>query len=109
MTLKPIPIKVETTHDLYEKAPKVYSRKINGTFNKLRSISVWVLLGLYYAIPWFNWETHQAILFDLPARKFYLLGLTIWPQDFILLSWLLIIAAVTLFFVTAVAGRLWCG
>jgi len=109
VTLKPIPIKVETTHDLYEKAPKVYSRKINGTFNKLRSISVWVLLGLYYAIPWFNWETHQAILFDLPARKFYLLGLTIWPQDFILLSWLLIIAAVTLFFVTAVAGRLWCG
>ena len=48
-------------------------------------------------------------MFDLPARKFYLLGLTLWPQDFIYLAWLLMMAAFTLFFVTALAGRLWCG
>ncbi len=106
---KPIKIKVDTSQELYEKAPKVYSRKIKGTFNRLRNLSVWMLLGLYYGLPWVNWDSHQAILFDLPARKFYLLGITIWPQDFILLSWLLIIAALTLFFATALAGRLWCG
>ena len=49
------------------------------------------------------------MLFDLPARKFYIFGLVFWPQDFIFLTWLLIIAALSLFFFTAVAGRLWCG
>ncbi len=107
---KAIKIKVETEFtELYEKAPAIYSRKIKGTFNSLRAYSVWALLGLYYFIPWLNYDGHQAILFDLPARKFYLLGITIWPQDFILLSWLLIIAAMMLFFATSLAGRLWCG
>ena len=68
-----------------------------------------VLLGLFYALPWFNWNGRQSVLFDLPARKFHIFALTLWPQDFIFLSWLLIIAALSLFFFTAVAGRLWCG
>ena len=49
------------------------------------------------------------MLFDLPARKFYIFGLVFWPQDFIFLTWLLIIAALALFFFTALGGRLWCG
>ncbi len=100
---------VSSTKALYQKEPVIYSRKIKGTFNSMRHYTVWILLGLYYAVPWFNFDGHQAILFDLPARKFYLLGLTIWPQDFVLLSWLLIIAALLLLFVTSIAGRLWCG
>jgi cytochrome c oxidase accessory protein FixG len=56
-----------------------------------------------------RWDGHQAVLFDLPARKFYVFGLTFWPQDFFWLACLLIIAAITLFFFTALAGRLWCG
>jgi cytochrome c oxidase accessory protein FixG len=107
---QPIKVNVDTSFtDLYEKAPDIFPRKIKGVFNTLRGLSAWALLGLYYAVPWFNYDGHQAILFDLPARKFYLLGLTIWPQDFILLSWLLIIAAMVLFFATSLAGRLWCG
>jgi cytochrome c oxidase accessory protein FixG len=42
-------------------------------------------------------------------RKFYLFGLVFWPQDVIYLTFLLIIAALSLFLFTAVAGRLWCG
>jgi len=94
---------------LYRKDPKVYPRDVTGTFASLRKLAVVVLLGLYYIVPWLNWEGHQAILFDLPARKFYILGLTFWPQDFIFLTLMLIIAGLSLFFVTAVAGRLWCG
>jgi cytochrome c oxidase accessory protein FixG len=60
-------------------------------------------------LPWVNWDGHQSVLFDLPARKFYIFGLTFWPQDFIFLTLMLIIAGLSLFFVTAVAGRLWCG
>jgi cytochrome c oxidase accessory protein FixG len=94
---------------LYESAKKIYPREIDGRFAKLSKLATYTLLGLFYAVPWLVWDERQAILFDLPARKFYLLGLTLWPQDFIYLAWLLMLAAFTLFFVTALAGRLWCG
>lgn len=94
---------------LYRKEPKVYPRDVKGAFASLRKLAMVVLLGLYYFIPWINFAGHQSVLFDLPARKFYILGLTFWPQDFIFLTLMLIIAGLSLFFVTAVAGRLWCG
>jgi cytochrome c oxidase accessory protein FixG len=94
---------------LYESAKKIYPREIDGRFAKLSKLATYALLGLFYAVPWLMWDGRQAFLFDLPARKFYLLGLTLWPQDFIYLAWLLMMAAFTLFFVTALAGRLWCG
>ncbi|MCP4046698.1 MAG: cytochrome c oxidase accessory protein CcoG [Gammaproteobacteria bacterium] len=99
----------DTGDSLYRKDPKVYPRDVKGTFASLRKLAVIVLLGLYYILPWINWAGHQSVLFDLPARKFYILSLTFWPQDFIFLTLMLIIAGLALFFVTAVAGRLWCG
>ena len=94
---------------LYRKEPKIYPRHVTGRFARLRVISVWVLLGLYYVLPWININGHQSVLFDLPARKFYILGFTFWPQDFIYLALMLITAGLSLFFFTALAGRLWCG
>jgi len=94
---------------LYRSEGKVYPREIAGRFTRLRTLAVWVLLGLYYLSPWLSWDGRQAVLFDLPARKFYVLGLSFWPQDFIFLALLLILAGLALFFVTALAGRLWCG
>ena len=94
---------------LYRKEPKVYPRHVTGRFARLRVIAVWALLGLYYVLPWIEVGGHQSILFDLPARKFYIFGLTFWPQDFVYLALLLITAGLTLFFFTALAGRLWCG
>ncbi len=94
---------------LYAAHQKVHARTVDGRFARLRVAAVFALLGLYYVVPWIRWNGRQAILFDLPARKFYLFELTFFPQDFFLLSWLLIIAALSLFFFTAIAGRLWCG
>ena len=94
---------------LYAARQKIYPREISGRFQRLRVIAVWVLLGLYYVLPWIRWEGRQAVLFDLPARKFHLFALTLWPQDFYFLTWLLVIAALALFFFTALAGRLFCG
>jgi cytochrome c oxidase accessory protein FixG len=88
---------------------KIYPREVTGRFARLRSLAVWVLLGLFYAMPWITWNGRQSVLFDLPARKFYVFGIVMWPQDFIFLTALLVIAALTLFFSTALAGRLWCG
>jgi cytochrome c oxidase accessory protein FixG len=100
---------VVDVQSLYEKQTKIHAREVKGLFNKLRDASTGVLLGVYYLLPWLRWDERQAVLFDLPARKFYIFGLTFWPQDFLFLSWLLIIAALLLFFVTALAGRVWCG
>lgn len=94
---------------LYEAHRKVYAREVTGRFARLRRLSVVLLLGLFYVLPWVPWNGRQAVLFDLPARKFYLFGLTLFPQDFYLLTWLLVMAALSLFFFTALAGRLWCG
>ncbi len=95
--------------ELYAKRQTIHPRTVTGLFARLRVTAVLTLLGLYYFLPWIQWDSRQAILFDLPARKFYIFGLVLWPQDFIYLSGLLIVAALSLFFFTAVAGRLWCG
>jgi len=94
---------------LYAARQKIYPREISGRFQRLRVIAVWVLLGIYYVLPWIPWGDRQAVLFDLPARKFHIFALTLWPQDFYFLTWLLVIAALSLFFFTALAGRLFCG
>jgi cytochrome c oxidase accessory protein FixG len=93
----------------YAKHAKVHPREVDGRFDRLRRVAVFVLLGLFYVLPWLKWNGHQAVLFDLPARKFWLFGLVLWPQDFIFLTWILVLAGLSLFFVTALAGRLFCG
>jgi cytochrome c oxidase accessory protein FixG len=94
---------------LYARQPKVYPREIGGRFQRLRIAAVFWLLGMFYVFPWVRWGGHQAVLFDLPARKFHIFGLTFWPQDFFYMTWLLVMAGLALFFFTALAGRLWCG
>ena len=94
---------------LYAKAEKIYPREVHGLFARLRTLGVLGLLGLYYILPWMRWDGHQALLFDLPARKFYIFFVTLWPQDFFYLAVMLILAGLLLFFVTALAGRIWCG
>ena len=94
---------------LYEAAQKIYPREIGGRFDRLSRLATITLLGLFYAVPWLPWDERQAVLFDLPARKFYIFGLTLWPQDFPYLALLLMILAYCLFFFTAIGGRLWCG
>ena len=95
--------------NLYRSEDKVYPREVKGRFATLRRLAMFVLLGAFYGGPWLMWDERQAMLFDLPARKFYIFGMTLWPQDFVYLALLLIILAVSLFFFTAIAGRLWCG
>ncbi|GAB3096185.1 4Fe-4S dicluster domain-containing protein [Lysobacter terrae] len=99
----------DTEGSFYVSERKVYPRDVSGRFDRLRKAAVAWLLGMFYVFPWLRWDGRQAVLFDLPARKFHVFGLTFWPQDFPLLALLLVIAGVSLFFFTALAGRLWCG
>src|SRR3546814_17478937 len=93
----------------YVSERKVYPRDVAGTLNRLRVAAVFWLLGMYYVFPWLQWDSRQAVLFDLPARKFHVWGLTFWPQDFTFLAILLIILSLVPFFAPALPGRAWCG
>jgi cytochrome c oxidase accessory protein FixG len=104
-TAQPDPV----LESLYAKREKIYPREVHGLFAGMRVLAVIVLLGLFYGLAWVRWDGAPVLLFDLPARQFYIFGLTFFPQDFFYLALLLILAALTLFFFTALAGRLWCG
>lgn len=108
-----IPVK-DVTHEkvvvsLYAEREHIYVKFYKGLFKNLRVISSALMLIAFYGASWLQFDGRQAIHFDLPGRQFHVFGQTFWPQDFMLLSWLLIILAFTLFFVTVFAGRLWCG
>lgn len=94
---------------LYEGQKKIYPRSVSGLFSAWRWALVFLTQLVFYGLPWLEWGQRQAVLFDLEARRFYILGLVLYPQDFIYLSGILVISALALFLFTAVAGRQWCG
>ena len=98
---------VETA--LYEVRKKIYPRAVSGWFAGWRIALVVLTQLVYYGLPWLDWNGRQAVLFDLGARKFYIFGWVFWPQDFVFLTALLVVAALSLFLFTTIAGRLFCG
>ena len=94
---------------LYKSQDKIYPRSVKGRFVNWRWAFVWLTQLVFYLGPWLSWNDRQAVLFDLGARRFYVFGLVLYPQDFVYLTALLMMSAYALFLFTAVAGRLWCG
>ncbi|MBA5685938.1 cytochrome c oxidase accessory protein CcoG [Rugamonas apoptosis] len=94
---------------MYAAREEIYPRETKGRYARLRWVFVWLTQLVFYGFAWLQWNGRQAMLFDLAARKFYIFGLVLWPQDFIYLAALLIVCAYLLFLATAVAGRVWCG
>ncbi|SDU11193.1 cytochrome c oxidase accessory protein CcoG [Halopseudomonas salegens] len=107
--LKDVSADAVKTFDLYAKRDPIYVRSYQGLFKNVRLLGVGFLFLMYFGTVWLKWEGRQAVLFDLPARQFHVFGATFQPQDFFLLSFLLIICAFGLFFITVFAGRVWCG
>jgi len=99
----------KSKHSFFSVHQKVHPRIVHGRFARWRVAALFLTLGVLYGLPWLAWGDRQAFLLDLPARKFYLFGLVLWPQDLIYLTALLVIAALALFLFTALAGRVWCG
>jgi len=93
---------------LYAPRKKIYTREVSGRFTRWRWLCVWLTQVVYYGLPWLTWNGRPAVLFDLAARKFYLFGIVLWPQDFIYLAGMLMICACLLFLLSAIAGRVWC-
>jgi len=103
-----------TPQSLYKKHEKLYPKKAKGTFRTFKWIILFVLLGIYYFVPWIRWDRglgqpSQAVLVDFENARFYFFFIEIWPQEVYYITGLLILAALGLFLATALFGRVWCG
>lgn len=113
-TIDVVAVNARARRSLYEKHEKVYPKKAEGRFRRIKWMVMAVTLAIYYVAPWLRWDRgpglpDQAILIDLPARRFYFFFIEIWPEEVYFLTGLLILAALALFLVTSLAGRVWCG
>jgi cytochrome c oxidase accessory protein FixG len=114
---------VNAIHDLEKAAPpgalyadrvRVYTKDVYGPVRSAKSAIMVFCLAVYYTLPWLRWGRgpgvpDQAILLDLWHERFYFFNVVLWPQDIYLLTGLLILGAISLFLVTSLFGRLWCG
>ncbi len=116
LKIAPAPVhdEAEDFASLYEAAQKVYPQRVSGFFRRLKWIILVLALGVYYLLPFVRWhrganEPSQAVLVDFGHRRFYFFFIELWPQEVYFFTGLLILAALTLFLMNAVAGRVWCG
>ena len=100
---------LEQKISLYKKREKIHPIKSRGFFTNIRFFFYYFFLFLYFFLPWIQYNNRQSILFDLPSRKFYVFSFTLWPQNFFILYYLIIISILTLLFITVFVGRVWCG
>jgi cytochrome c oxidase accessory protein FixG len=99
---------------LYAARKRIYPQSVQGTFRRIKWAVLFVTLGIYYMLPFVRWDRgpnapDQAVLIDFPNSRFYFFFIEIWPQEVYYITGLLILAALALFLMNAVAGRLWCG
>ncbi len=99
---------------LFAKREKIYPRRVSGRYRSLKWVAMIVTLGIYYLVPFLRWDRgptapDQAVLIDLPNRRAYWFFIEIWPQEVYYLTAILVFAAILLFFVTSLFGRVWCG
>jgi len=110
------PTAPEPEEDIPPYAPrrKIYPQSVAGTYRRIKWALLIATLGIYYFLPFVRWDRGpnapgQAVLVDFPNRRFYFFFIEIWPQEVYYLTGLLILAATTLFLITSLAGRVWCG
>ncbi len=109
-----IPTDDHTDHLKYfAKRIKPYPRAVQGTYRRIKWAMLIAILTIYYCAPWLRWDRgaslpDQAILIDMQSRKAYFFFIDIWPQDIYLLTGILVFAALGLFFITSILGRVWC-
>lgn len=99
--------------ELYAKRIPIVPRSITGPFRNFKTAILVLAYAVYFGLPWLPWQradgASQAVMFDIPGRRYLLFDLVVHPQEVFWLALLLFIAAVLLFFVTALVGRAFCG
>jgi len=112
--VNPTELQLDDNGPLYVAQKKVYPQSVSGTFRRIKWGLMAFCLGVYYLLPFVRWNRglgapDQAVLVDLPNSRFYFFFIELWPQEVYYFTGLLIVAALTLFLMNAVGGRIWCG
>jgi len=99
---------------LYKAREPVYPKRVRGLFRRVKWLMMGFALAVYYLLPWLRWDRgegrpSQAVLVDFAGERFYFFWIEIWPQEVYYITGLLILAALSLFLVTSMFGRVWCG
>ena len=102
------------TRELYKSREPIYPKRVRGTYRRVKAVAMTLMFAIYYGLPWLRWDRgegapDQAVLVDFPGRRFYFFFIEIWPQEIYYITGLLILAAIGLFLVTSLFGRIWCG
>lgn len=110
----PVPPEQFDYGPLYAPQKAVYPQKVSGTFRRIKWALMAVCLAVYYLLPFVRWDRGpgapgQAVLVDLEGGRFYFFFIELWPQEVYFFTGLLILAALALFLMNAVGGRIWCG
>ncbi|HSM40841.1 MAG TPA: cytochrome c oxidase accessory protein CcoG [Afifellaceae bacterium] len=108
------PVNKKENRSLYAARKKIFPKRAEGFFRRLKWWIMAVTLGIYYVTPWLRWDRgphapDQAVLVDMANRRFYFFFIEIWPQEFFYIAGLLVMAGIGLFLVTSTVGRAWCG
>ncbi len=101
-------------NQLFEAKKRLYPQVARGRFRRLKWLLNSVFLSIYLLSPLIRFNRghaapNQAIFIDFPNTRAYFFNIEIWPQEVYYLAGILILAAVALFFVTSLFGRVWCG
>jgi cytochrome c oxidase accessory protein FixG len=86
----------------------IHAKRVSGRWRTIKWVTsaFWIL---FFIGPYLRWDGRQAVLFDIPNRQYHIFGATVLPQDFWMLSLLLLFFAILLAVSTALVGRVWCG
>lgn len=99
---------------LYKSRVRIHPKEADGRYRSFKWAMMAFTLSIYYLVPWLRWDRGagapgQAVLVDLERQRLYFFFIEIWPQEVYYITGLLILAAVSLFLINALFGRLWCG
>jgi cytochrome c oxidase accessory protein FixG len=117
-TLKPAETRLEEWElpepPLYAARRKIFPQSVHGHYRRIKWTVLLVTLGIYYFLPFVRWDRgpnapNQAVLIDFEGGRFYFFFIEIWPQEVYFFTGLLVLAAMALFLMNALAGRVWCG
>jgi cytochrome c oxidase accessory protein FixG len=89
--------------------PFLFPADTRGRFTLARKASALALIAFYLALPWVHINGHPAVFLDIATRRFHLFGITLAAQDMWLLFFVITGLGFSLFLVTALLGRIWCG
>jgi cytochrome c oxidase accessory protein FixG len=82
---------------------------VTGRYATARKLVFTLLIGIYLALPFVPVGGHPAVFIDIPDRRFYVFGAVLDARDLWMMTFVLLGAGLTLLYVTALFGRLWCG